>query len=184
LASAVLNKTAKKSICFFDSLRQFSFFIHNKNFIMEAKLIGTDRVIWEKCFSQQECVKIPFDGTKCVGISACVRIIEDSGSYSIELQIFGQRIRYSLANICYPVYSIGIATLEVCTSNLSIISGKIVSVTIVVKGCVHAKIGPIDINKCWDLFNQPVNFFNISEGKAAIHGDEVVIGYNDIAYLE
>jgi hypothetical protein len=151
---------------------------------MQLQPVSINRIIWERCFDAEECVKIPFDGRKCLGIHACVRIIEEGGVFFAELQVFGSRIRYALANVCYPVYSVGVASLEVCTTNINAPNGNLESLDITVKGCVGGNVGPVNIQKCWSLLNQTIHFFNLTTSRTSIDGEPIIAGYNDWAYAE
>jgi hypothetical protein len=146
------------------------------------------RVIWEKCFREEVCVQIPFDGKRCVAIEACVRLIEEGGSYYVELQLFGHRVRHGIANVCYPVVEIAIGRLKVCTSDLVIDNGQLKSVKLTVQGCVGADIGPIHVEKCWDLYSGTIIFFRLSTDAHArafsIDVDKLIVGYNDLVYFE
>jgi hypothetical protein len=147
------------------------------------------RVIWEQTWQEEVCVQVPFDGRQCVKITAAVRIIEDNG-YFIELQLFGARQRFAIAEICYPVLNVGIGSLTVCTSNLQINEGQLISVKISVDGCIGTKIGPINVQKCWKLFDQDIHFFHFDSvaskelGFTGINKETIHAGYNDIAYID
>src|SRR5580698_7991158 len=114
-------------------------------------VVGRYIKIWEQCRDPKACVHIPFNGDKCLGAHVCVRIVEDSGSFYIEAEIDGHSVRYALADACIPTLSVGIATLEVCVTDLDVSSGTLNSLTLTVKGCVGGDIGGIHIGNCWDL---------------------------------
>jgi hypothetical protein len=128
----------------------------------EMQFVGKYTKYWEKCWDPQACVHIPFDGDKCIGAHACVRIIEDGGTFFIEAELNGNTVRYALADACIPALSIGIATLEVCVTNLNVQNNQLKSLRLQVKGCVGADIGPIHIGQCWDLFGQDIVFSHLS----------------------
>jgi hypothetical protein len=131
------------------------------------KLTGKYIKIWEQCWDPKACVHIPFDGDKCLGFHACVRIIEDNGTLYLEAELNGQSFRYALADACIPALSIGIASLEVCVTNLDVTGGVLRSLTLTVKGCVGGDIGPIHIGQCWDLFSQKIVFSKLSGAATA-----------------
>src|ERR1700742_2670304 len=116
------------------------------------KLVAQTIVIWRQCWNPQICINIPFDGQKCIGATVCVSIIEDSGTFYIEDSgtfyiegsIDGATARYALANACIPAYSVGIASLEICVTNLTIANGSLQSLTLSVKACIGGKIGGIN----------------------------------------
>lgn len=116
-----------------------------------------DAVIWEQCFKEEICVNIPFDGKKCLKAEACIRILENNGEYFIELQVFGNKVRYKLASTCFPVYTIGIASLQVCASV------KETEICLVVKLCIGGKIDGIDLEKCWKVYEGCIAFVRVAE---------------------
>lgn len=125
-----------------------------------AELVSQSSVIFEKCWEERLCIRIPGDGRRCTdSVRACVRLISEAGSYYAELELLGERVRYRLASICYPVYSIGIAKLEVCTTDIKIEGSQIKSFKLVVKLC----IGKWGVEKCWTLFDQAVVFSLLAE---------------------
>jgi hypothetical protein len=130
------------------------------------KLVAQTIVIWRQCWNPQICINIPFDGRKCIGATICVSIIEDNGTFYIEGSIDGASARYALANACIPVYSVGIASLEICVTNLTIANGDLKSLTLSVKACIGGKIGGINLQQCWDLFNQTINFHSLTADEA------------------
>jgi hypothetical protein len=130
------------------------------------KLVAQSTVIWQQCWSPQVCVKIPFDGTKCVGATICVGIIEDNGTFYLEGSIDGHSARYALTNACIPAFSVGIASLEICVTNLTIANGSLQSLTLAVKACIGTSIGPIHVSKCWDLYNQTITFHTLTAEQA------------------
>ena len=119
--------------------------------------ISQERIIWEKCFREEICVKIPFDGKKCLKAEACIRILESGGRFYIELQLFGGKVRYELANACFPAYTIGIARLEVCAN-----VGKD-SVCLGAKLCIGGKIDGIDLGKCWKIYEGCIKFISTAD---------------------
>ena len=111
-------------------------------------LFGT---VWAKCWRERLCV----DYFGCTPyVEACVKIIERSGTYYLQLSMLGQSVEYKLASLCYPAYSIGIGTLEVCTRDLSIDTvSKRISFNLLVKLC----IGKWGVEKCWKLAEERVS---------------------------
>jgi hypothetical protein len=93
--------------------------------------------------------------------------VEDNGTLYIEGEIDGNTARYELANGCIPAYSVGFAHLDICVSNIDVQAGTLRSLTLTVKVCVGADIGPIHLGQCWDLFNQEIHFHNFSAGEVA-----------------
>jgi hypothetical protein len=130
----------------------------------KMKLISQYITIWQQCWTPQICVNIPFDGRKCIGATICVAIIEDDGTFYIEGSINGATAKYALANACIPVYSVGIASLEICVTNLDISNNNLNSLTLSVKACIGGSIAGINLQQCWDLFNQTIKFHSLHSG--------------------
>ncbi|MCV6546115.1 MAG: hypothetical protein OIF56_02340 [Cohaesibacter sp.] len=123
----------------------------------KAVEVQRDRVIWQKCFDKKVCVNLPIVGKKCIGASACIRIIESDKNFFIELQIGSEKIRYKLASTCLPAYTIGIASLTVCAN---VGANK---VCLSVKFCIGTRIAGIKVGHCWNLYQGCINFFRLGE---------------------
>lgn len=134
----------------------------------ELVIESKQTVIWETGFKERACVKIPFDGRKCAEVSGSVRILLDGDSFYIELQMFGQRARYGLANTCFP-FSIGIGSIQACVANLDISGGRLRSLEIRIKICIGTRIVGIPIEKCWNVFSQRIVFFTMAEVENSIN---------------
>ena len=83
----------------------------------------------------------------------------------VELELLGATIEYSLINTCYPAYTIGIASLEVCITDIDLSGSTLKGLGVSIKFC----IGKWGISKCWNIYNGKIRFFlvNLSE----INGD-------------
>jgi hypothetical protein len=136
---------------------------------MEAPIGILRRVIWEKGFEEELCIG---SGRfkKCVKAGGAVRIMQKDSGYFIELKLLGAVIEYSLINTCYPAYTIGIASLEVCITDIDLSGSTLKGLGISIKFC----IGKWGISKCWDIYNGKIRFFlvNLSE----IDGDLFEVG--------
>lgn len=119
-----------------------------------------EAVVWEQCFKEEICVNIPFDGKKCLTAQACIRILENGGEYFVELQVFGNKVRYKLASTCFPVYTIGIASLQVCASV------QASEICLVVKLCIGGKIDGINLEKCWKVYEGCIAFISVGDLKS------------------
>ena len=110
--------------------------------------------IWEQCYDHQWCVHIPLDGNRCFGIHACVRVVEDSGSFFLELQLNGVVKRINLANVCVDL-PVSIFDLKVCIANL-FIGGihTLIQFDISLDGCIKVDVGPIHLEELCE-FNPP-----------------------------
>jgi uncharacterized membrane protein (Fun14 family) len=131
--------------------------------------IETTSVLWEKCFGEKICVKIPFDGTKCLEASGCVRVLKKNESFYVEIELLGQRVRYELAKTCYPAYSVGIARLEVC-ADPKIENGNIKGLVLSANLCIGGKIDGINLEKCWKVIRSTINFFHLADFNLASTG--------------
>ena len=76
--------------------------------------------------------------------------------------MLGQRVRYELIKTCYPAYSIGIASLEVC-ADPKISGGNIKGVILSANLCIGGKIDGINLSKCWKVIRTTINFFHLSD---------------------
>lgn len=123
-------------------------------------------IFWEKCFKEELCVRIPFDGKECVSANGCVRLYENNEEFHIELQLFGQTVSYKLStgSICYPALEAGIGKIVACASDLELDErNRIKNVKLVVKLCIGTKIGGIDVKKCWNVYEDTISFFTYEE---------------------
>jgi hypothetical protein len=125
--------------------------------------------LWEQCWDPKVCVHVPFDSDACVGAHVCVRLVEDNGGLFIEGEINGHTARYGLANGCIPAFAVGPATLDVCVTQLDVQGGALRGLTLTVKLCVDANIGPIHLGHCWDLFSQEIKFSHLTAGQLQTH---------------
>jgi hypothetical protein len=86
---------------------------------METPVGILRRVIWEKGFEEELCVG---SGRfkKCVKAGGVVRIVQKDSGYFVELELLGAVIEYSLIDTCYPAYTVEIASLEVCITDIDL----------------------------------------------------------------
>jgi hypothetical protein len=133
--------------------------------VQTMKLVSQYTTIWQQCWHPEICINIPFDGRKCLGADVCVAIVEENGTFYIEGSINGNTAKYALINACIPVYSVGIASLEICVTNLDISNGRLNSLTLSVKGCIGGSIAGIHLQQCWDLYNQTIKFHSFTAGE-------------------
>ncbi len=127
---------------------------------METSVGILRRIIWEKSFEEELCIGAG-RFRKCVRAGGAVHILQKDSGYFVELELLGAVIEYSLINTCYPAYTIGIASIEVCITDIDLRGSALKSVGISIKFC----IGKWGISKCWDIYNGKVRFFlvNLSE---------------------
>jgi hypothetical protein len=130
--------------------------------IKTMKLVSQSITIWQQCWTPQVCINVPFDHKKCLSATVCVAITEEGGTFYIQASIDGATAKYALADACIPVYSVGIASLEVCVTNLDISNGNLNALTLSVKACIGGTIAGIHLQQCWDLYNQTIKFHSFS----------------------
>jgi len=123
---------------------------------METPVGILRRVIWEKPIGEALCVPLPFGGERCTDlIRGAVRLVQKDTGYFAELELLGEVIEYSLINTCYPAYTVGIASLEVCISDIELTGSTLKSMEVSIKLC----IGRWRISRCWDIFKGKIRFF-------------------------
>jgi hypothetical protein len=118
-------------------------------------------VLWERCERKEWCVNIPFDGKKCVSASGCVRLIEESGNYYLEIEIGDVRQRMNLGNSCIEARWYVFAA-KVCLGNVQQ-AGSTISFDVILRLCVDVNLGPIHIGECVDLFRQHVEIHLLTD---------------------
>lgn len=124
------------------------------------ELTATLGVIWEKCFAEKLCVRIPFDGRKCTPeVRGCVRLLVEGGRFYVELELLGQRVRREIGNACFEL-KYGIGKLKVCLSGIDLSGGRLRSITIRADVC----IGDFGIEKCWKVYEDTIRFLLLTEG--------------------
>lgn len=144
---------------------------------METPVGILRRVIWEKGFEQELCAF-----RRCVKAGGAVRIVQKDSGYFIELELLGAVIEYSLINTCYPAYTIGIASLDVCITDIDLSGSTLKGLGISIKLC----IGKWGISKCWDIYNGKIRFFlvNLSEingdlFEPGVAGENILVGVEE-----
>ena len=119
----------------------------------EIKLAQKSQVIWRQGFKQELCADIPFIGRQCVSASAEVRVLEEGGTYYLEIEVLGYTERYNLADACFPAVSYGLASVKVCVKNPDISGGVLKSFSITAELCIGAKLLGQNLEQCWDVLN-------------------------------
>jgi hypothetical protein len=110
--------------------------------------------IWEACASKKWCVKIPFDGEKCLEGRACIRVIVEGSKFFLEIEIGGIRQRIPLGNSCVEARYYVFAA-KACVANWKQEAHSI-QFDIVLRLCIDANIGPIHVGECVDIYRQHV----------------------------
>jgi hypothetical protein len=101
------------------------------------------RVIWEKGFEEELCIGAG-RFKKCVKAGGAVRIVQKDSGYFVELELLGAVIEYSLIDTCYPAYTVGIASLEVCITDIDLSGSTLKGSEISIKFCI-GKWGNIQV---------------------------------------
>lgn len=120
-------------------------------------------VIWEQCVEKEICVHIPIIGKKCVGVSACLSLVEDGGRYKLEISAFGQSTSIDIAQGCFPVISVGFGSIEVCLEP-RFEGGALKGLRLLVRACVNV---PIIGHRCIDLIGTDIGIFKVASLSAA-----------------
>ncbi|WP_157961752.1 hypothetical protein [Acuticoccus kandeliae] len=109
-------------------------------------------VVWEECVDWKECIRV-FGKKYCIEIHACIRIVNESGNFYLEVSAFGQSWRYNLTSACHVFYEVGIARFKICVNPIKD------GVSLVLEGC----IGVAGIEKCWTILRQDVKWFLVGD---------------------
>ncbi|QGP78030.1 hypothetical protein [Sphingobium sp. CAP-1] len=119
-------------------------------------LVSTAGVIWEKCLNFKQCVKIgwPINKEICIGVGACLRLIEKGGTIVLQIDAAGQHFEYNLGNACHPIYTVAIGKIEICIEKQP---GQ--TVRLQARACIG--YGPI--NKCWDIWGTDIHWLTAAE---------------------
>ena len=114
------------------------------------------RIIWQQSYNHKWCVHIPWPVNKdvCLTLDVGIALIEDNGSFVLEVKANGLTKDINLANVCVPI-PVGPFSVQVCIANLALTGGN-VAFDLVVKACVDANIGPIHVNQCVNLVSQHI----------------------------
>jgi hypothetical protein len=124
---------------------------------METPIGILRRIIWEKSFGEELCVgKGRF--RRCVSVGGAIRLVQKDSGYFAELEMLGVSVEYSLINICYPAFNVGIASLDVCITNIDISDSVLKGLDISIK----LRIGKWGIEKDFDIYNGRISFFRVN----------------------
>src|SRR5260370_3490175 len=102
--------------------------------------------IWEACASKKWCIKIPFDGEKCLEARACIRVIAEGSNLFIEIEIAGNRQRIPIGNSCVEARWYVFAA-KACVANLTRTDHSI-QLDISLRLSIDANTGPIHVAPC------------------------------------
>lgn len=123
-----------------------------------------NRLIWEKCVSKRWCVKIKFPKfERCWQLDGCVRVVEEGGTFFLELQLEGIRKRFDIANACVSLPAPPFE-LKVCVADIEVSDGRPVSFSIVVQGCIGVDLPrPLpDLRECVTLYAAKISLPSLS----------------------
>lgn len=121
-----------------------------------SDIMSIDGVVWEKCLKLQQCVKIgwPINKKICIGVSACIRLVEKSGVITLQVDAAGRRFEFKLSNACYTIYTVAIGKIDIC---LSVEGPK--KLRLQAKACIG--YGPI--SDCWDIWGTDIYWLSAAE---------------------
>ncbi len=128
------------------------------------------RVIWQQCYDHSWSIHIPWPVNKDYSwsVHACVALIEDNGSFILELSVNGLTKDVNLANVCVPIPA-GPISVQVCIANLAVGGGG-VAFDLVVKACIDVTVGPIHLDQCVTLVSQHIAVHLLAETHFADFG--------------
>ena len=109
--------------------------------------------------------------------SGCVRIILANNVYMVQVELFGHTKNFNLTNQCITGFTIGIASVKVCTQ--PVFNGAhLKGLKIDVEMCIGTKIGPIGVEKCWTVVSEQITFFFHSDVRDEIssEGHSLLLG--------
>jgi hypothetical protein len=115
------------------------------------------RVIWQQCYDHAWNIHVPWPVNRDYGwsVHACVALIEDGGTFLLELSVNGQTKDINLANVCVPI-PVGPISVQVCVANLALAGGN-VAFDLVVKACIDVSVFGIPLKQCVTLVTQHIS---------------------------
>ena len=119
------------------------------------------QIIWEECVSEELCVKI-LGKNECVEVNACVRITYEESNYFVEVEAFGERLKWNLTSACYDVVEYGIVRLRMCVNPSGDNGAKIV---------LEACLGVSGLSKCWTLISEHVEWSDLRNVQSDLIGE-------------
>ncbi|WP_066664228.1 MULTISPECIES: hypothetical protein [unclassified Sphingomonas] len=120
---------------------------------VEVAVTGT---IWESCLKFEKCIRIgwPINKKICVGVKACLRLIEQNGAVILQVDAAGKRFEYRLTNACHTIFTVAVGHIKICIEPRG---GN--SVRLQAKACIG--YGPID--QCWDIWGTDIKWLTAAE---------------------
>lgn len=125
-------------------------------------------VLWQTCFGKEWCVRIPFDGERCLKAEGCIRLVERNADFFIEIDAAGLRREMPLGNGCMELRWYVFAA-KACIQNVAV-SDRNIHFDVAIKLCIDASIGPISIGECVDVFRQHVAIGRFTPRELAASG--------------
>jgi hypothetical protein len=134
----------------------------------------TTQTLWSQCWDPGFCVWNPFGDDPCFNAHICVSIIYRDSTLYLDVSIDGHGAEFELTDGCIPAFSVGIASLNVCASNIRINEGELLHLDLQVKACIGVHVLSIDVEKCWVLFEEPIDINYIDSAAVAKHNGTVL----------
>lgn len=121
----------------------------------KVEVAGTG-TIWESCLKFEKCVRIdwPINKKICVGVRACLRLIERKGSVLLQVDAAGKQFEYPLTKACHTIFTVAVGDIKICIEPRG---GN--SVRLQARACIG--YGPI--NKCWDIWGTDIAWLTAAE---------------------
>lgn len=112
--------------------------------------------IWETCLNFKKCVKLgfPFNTKICVGVRACLRLIQKGGVVVLQVEAGGKQFEYKLTKACHTIFTVAVGKIEICIEPRG---GN--KVRLQARACIG--YGPVD--KCWDIWGTDIAWLTAAE---------------------
>lgn len=147
--------------------------------------LSLSRVIWKKEVEKKWSIKIRGKEVASWTLNGSVALVEENGTFYVELEIEGERARFALADACFPFQYL-VFKLEACFANLVFDGNTPKSFDIVINACIDASvklpvIGRVGIKECVNLFKERITFF-MASGDSTLGGSSDILSAPDAYY--
>lgn len=120
-------------------------------------ILKASHVVWNWVFDKKLCIPLPW-GEECVHITGGISILENDGTYSVDVHCMGAHASLALFSGCHTVMTIGVVHLDICLSP-EMNGGMLKAFHIKIKAC----LGISGFEKCWDIYDQRIVVFLLKE---------------------